>query len=142
MHESRKSLMFLQPKTWNLIGKPSYRSLTFTQEYYFQCKFFFCDWQIMVWSHHFSRLAGSNYKNYLTHSGQGKQKVNCSELYLELTLLGLWHIVKGCLWNMAKSTRKSELHPLTPGLSARAPLRDARQANLNFTLSSYNKDNL
>ena len=34
----QKTLMCLQPKNWSLIGKPPYRSLTFTQEYSFQWK--------------------------------------------------------------------------------------------------------
>ena len=42
--------------------------------------------------------------------------------------------------NIAKFTPKSELHPLV--FSARAVLRDRRQANLNFALSSNNKDQL
>ena len=50
--------------------------------------------------------------------------------------------MKARLLNMAKSTRKRELHPLGWGLSARALLRDGRQANVNFTLSSYNKNQL
>ena len=42
---------------------------------------------------------------------QVKRKVNCGELCVELTLLGLPHIVIDRLWNMAKSTRKNKFHP-------------------------------
>ena len=52
-------------KTWNLIGKPLYRLLTFTQERIFQWKnHFFCSWTILVYSHFYPKLTGSNYKNY------------------------------------------------------------------------------
>ena len=70
--------MCLQPKTSNLTGKPPYRSLTFTQECTFQ------------WKNPF----GSYYKNYSSHAGQVKRKVGCRELSVEVTLLGLPHIVK------------------------------------------------
>ena len=57
---------------------------------------FFYGWPTLalVWSHLFSKLAGSTYKNYSSHAGQVKRKVNCGELSLEITLLGLPHIVK------------------------------------------------
>ena len=42
----------------------------------------------------FSKLAGSSYKNYYSHVGQVKRKVDCGELSVEKTLLGLQHIVK------------------------------------------------
>ena len=35
----------------------------------------------------FFTIAGSNYKNYESNAGQGKQKVNCGELRVELTLV-------------------------------------------------------
>ena len=46
-------------------------------------KFIFCGWPTLVWSHLFSKLAGSNYKNSRIHTGQVKQKVNCGELLIE-----------------------------------------------------------
>ena len=57
-------------------------------------KFLFYDWPTLVWSHLFSKLAGSNYKNYWNHAGQLKRKVNCGELSAETTLLELPYIVK------------------------------------------------
>ena len=56
--------------------------------------FLFYSWSTLVWSHLISKLAGSNYKNYWSHPGQVKRKVYCGELSVEITLLGLPHIVK------------------------------------------------
>ena len=57
----------------------------------------------------FFKLAGLNYKSYWDQGGQVKRKVNCGELSHELTLLGLPHIMKGCLWSMiVKSPCKNE----------------------------------
>ena len=46
-------------------------------------KFLFCGWPTLVQSHLFSKLDGSNYKNYWIHAGQVKRKVKCGELSVE-----------------------------------------------------------
>ena len=43
----------------------------------------FCGWPTLVQSHLFSKLDGSNYKNYWNHAGQVKRKVNCTKLPVE-----------------------------------------------------------
>ena len=43
---------------------------------------------------------------------------------------------------MAKYTRKSEEHPLARGPFSKALLGNGRHANVNFALSSNNKDQL
>ena len=60
-------------------------------------KFLFYGWLTLVWSHLFSKLAGSNYKSYWSHAGQVKRKVNFGELSVEITLLRLLHIVKALI---------------------------------------------
>ena len=62
-------------------------------------------------------------------------KFNCLELFVELTLVGLPHTVKGRrLWNMAKnakSTPKTKFHPCAV-FSARALLKDGRHTKREF----------
>ena len=69
-----------------------------------------------------------------------KRKVNCGELCVEKTLLGLPHTVEGRLWTTAKSTRKSEVR-LCEVFLTRALLREV-MPNVNFALFSKNKDQL
>ena len=77
-------------------------------------KFFFYGWPTLAWSHLFWKLAGSNYKNYWSHAGQVQRKVNCGELSVKITLLGLPHIMKATPWNMTKSTRQANLFNKSP----------------------------
>ena len=99
-------------------------------------------WPTLVWSHLFSKLAGSNYKNYWSHVGQVKRIVNCGELSVEITLLGLPYIVKAA----------SETWPNT-GVKVNSTLARSFQQKpcremdvmpkVNFALSdSNNKDQL
>ena len=104
-------------------------------------KFIFHGWQTLAWSHLFSKLAGSNYKNYWRHAGQVKWKVNCGELSVEITLLGLPHIVKAAseTWvnprvkvnsTLARSFQQNSCWEM-----------DVIMPNVNFALSdSNNKD--
>ena len=39
-------------------------------------------------------LTGSSYENFQSHAGQVKRKINCGELSVEKTLVGLPHVVK------------------------------------------------
>ena len=43
----------------------------------------FCGWPTLVESYLFPKLAGSNYKNYWSHAGQVKRKVDCGKFSLE-----------------------------------------------------------
>ena len=91
-------------------------------------KFLFYGWPILVWSQLFSKLAGLNYKNYCSHAGQVKQKVNCGELSVEITFLGLPHIV-----NAASETWPN----LCTIVNSTLAWMDAIP-NVNFALSSSN----
>ena len=105
---------------------------------------FFYGWPTLalVWSHLFSKLAGSTYKNYSSHAGQVKRKVNCGELSLEITLLGLPHIVK--------AASETWLNPRVRVNSTLAPSFQEKfcremdvMPNVNLALSdSNNKDQL
>ena len=105
---------------------------------------FFYGWPTLalVWSHLFSKLAGSTYKNYSSHAGQVKRKVNCGELSLEITLLGLPHIVK--------AASETWLNPRVKVNSTLAPSFEEKlcremdvMPNVNLALSdSNNKDQL
>ena len=122
-----------------MIGKPSYRSLTFTQECSFQRQDFF----FVVRQHwckaNFFQSAGSNYKSYWSHAGEIKRKVNCGIFLLNLTLLGFPHIKKVRLWSMVKSTWKIEFYPWVV-FSTRA--QGSVMPSKNLTLSRIDKDEL
>ena len=111
--------MFLQPKTWKLIGKPPHRSLTFTQEYCFYRKnFFFVVGQHWCKATFFPKLVGSNNKHYYQSlAGQEKRKVNCGELSVVKTLLRLPDMVK------------AEFHPV---FSTRGLPMDGRYSKREF----------
>ena len=59
------------------------------------------------------------------------RNVNYFELSVELTLLGLPHVVKNHLRSMAKSSRKSKFHPCMV-FSTRALLRDGQHVIREF----------
>ena len=105
----------------------------------FNRKVIFRSWPTLVSSHLFSKLAGSNYKNYESHAGQVMQNVNCSELSVELTLLGLSYTMKGWILSMATSSRKSKFY-LCVVFSIRALLRAGHHVIREFTLSINKKD--
>ena len=56
-------------------------------------KFLFYGWPTLVSNHLFSKSAVSNYNDW-SDTGQVKRKANCGELSVEITLLGLPHMVK------------------------------------------------
>ena len=102
---------------------------------------FYC-WPTLVRSHLFSKLAqiGSNYNNYLSNTGQVKRKVNCGELSVEITLLGLLHIVKAAseIW---PNPREKVNSTLAWSFWQRPCSEKNVMANVNFALSdSNNKD--
>ena len=120
--------MCLQPKNLKFDWKAALPVVDFHPRMLFSIeKILFCGWPTLVWSHLFSKLTGSNYKNHLCHAGQAKRKVNCDELSVELTLLRLPHIVKA----IAKFACKSEFHPCAV-FSTRALLRVGRYAKGEF----------
>ena len=105
-------------------------------------KFLFYGWPTLVWSHLFSKLGGSNYKNYYSHAGQVKRKVNWGELSVEITLLELPHIVKA-----ASRTWSNPLVKVNSTLARsfqQEPCWDMDvMPNVNFALTdSNNKDQL
>ena len=103
---------------------------------------FFYGWPTLalVWSHLFSKLAGSTYKNYSSHAGQVKRKVNCGELSLEITLLGLPHIVKAASETWLNPRVNSTL---APSFQEKFCREMDVMPNVNMALSdSNNKDQL
>ena len=71
-------------------------------------------------------------------------KVNCLELFVELTLVGLLPTVKDCLWNMAKTpnSRVKLNSTLAPSFQQQPCWEMDVIPNVNFALSSNNKDQL
>ena len=67
--------------------------------------------------------------------------VNCGEVSVELTLLGLAHTGKDRLLSMAKSSRKSKFH-IFAVFSKKALLRGGHRVIRELTLSINNKDQL
>ena len=86
-------------------------------------------------SHLFSKLAGSNYKNYQIHAVQVKWKVNCGELSVEKTLLGLPHIVKATAetWSYLRVKVNSTL---ARSLQQKPRREMDVMLNVNFALST------
>ena len=135
MHVIQKDLMCLQPKTWNLIVKPPYQSLIFTQECSFLSKNSFL-WLTNTGVNLFSKLTGSNYNIIKVMLAKWKEKVNWLELFVELTLVRLSHTVNSEGQPLkdgqnAKPTRQTEFHPCAV-FSARALLRDGRHTKREF----------
>ena len=142
MHINQKKLMCLQPKAWNLIGTPPYRSFTFTQKCSLQWKnSFFLVGQHWCRATFFLKLAGSYYKNYWSHAGQVKQKVNCGNFSLEFNSVRIAAHKEDRLWNMAKSTWKSKFHFLPYAVFSTTDQCSVMPSE-NFALSSINKDQL
>ena len=106
-------------------------------------KFIFYSWPTMVWSHLFSKLADSNYKNYWSHVGKVKRKFNCVELSVEITLLGLPHIVKAAS-ETYPNPRVKMISTLARSFQQKSCWEmDVIMPNVNFdSNNSYNKDQL
>ena len=126
MHVSQKTLMCLQPKTWNLIGKPPYRSLTFIQECSFQWKSSF-----FVVGQHWCKV--TFFQNLLAQIRIIKvilAKWNGKLIEVSYLLKNFVRIAihsEDRVWNMTTSTRKSKFHPCAV-FSTKALQRDGRYA--------------
>ena len=77
-----------------------------------------------------------------SHAGQVTRNVNCVESSVELTLLGLSHIVKGCLWSMAKYPRVKVTSTLARSFQQELCWEMDIMSYMNFTFSINNKDQL
>ena len=84
--------MCLQPKTWNLIGNPPYRSLTFIQKCSFQWKNFFFDVANSGAKPPFFGISLLKLQKVVLDKLKGK--LIAVGYLLKKTLLGLPHIVK------------------------------------------------
>ena len=130
LKKSQKSLISLQPKTWNLIGKPPYRLLIFIQECSFQWKY-----SSFVVGQHWRKVTFFK----IIRLKLQKLLNTCwpSETENLLRWVICWKNFVGiaahsnCRWNMVKSMRKSEFHPCEV-FSTRALLRDGRYAKREF----------
>ena len=128
MHISEKSLMCLQPKTWNMIGKPPYRLLNFTQECSFQWKKNPFLWLANTFlKPPFFEISRLKLQKLLKSCWPIKteswlQWVICWRNFVRIATLS-----EGHLRNMAKSTRKSEFHPCAVP-STWAPVRNGSKA--------------
>ena len=135
--------MCLQPKTWNLIGKPPYRSLISPKNNLINGKI------SLLWMasnglkppiFKFSRLELQKLLNPCWPSETESQLrwVICWKNFVRIATHSESH-----LWNMAKSTRKSEFHSCVVFLTRVLQSREMDvMLNANFALSSNNKDEL
>ena len=105
-------------------------------------KFLFCGRPTLMSSHLFSKLAGSNDKNYWSHASQVKRKVNCGKLSLE------FNSVRIATHKERPALKHGQIHveKVNSTLPAYAVFSTRTQWSLmpseNFALSSINKDQL
>ena len=126
-----------------MIGKPPFKVADFHPRILFSTeKFHFYSWPPLVESNLFSKLTGSNYKNYWSYAGYVKRKVNFGELYVEIALLGLPHIAKAASETWPKPCVK--VNAALARYFQRKPCWEIDVIpNVNFVLSnSNNKDQL
>ena len=89
---------------------PTSRSLS-PRNSLFNRKVPFCGWLALVQSHLFPKLAGSNQKNYESHAGQVKRKVNCSKFSFEFNSVRIARHKERTFLKHAKSTWKNGFYP-------------------------------
>ena len=101
-------------------------------------KFVFCGWPTPVYSHLFPKLAG---QKLLKSCWPSERKVNCGELPVEKTLLGLPHIVE-----VASETWPNPRVKMSSTLARSFQQEPCWEmdvmSNVNFALSSKNQDQL
>ena len=111
MYVSQKTLLCFLPKTWNLIGKPPYWSLTFTQECSFQWKNPFLVVGEYCCKATLFQISWLKLQKLIKSCWPSKteswlQWVTCWNNFVRISTHS-----ESRHWNMAKSMRESEFHP-------------------------------